>query len=91
VDVLESYRKAENNREIQEDYTIKAKQYLSEADNGSPKAMLELGVLYGSGLGVPKNYAEALRWFRLAADKGEGRAMHNIGYMYQNTLVQDRF
>ena len=92
VDVLESYKNIQNSKEVQQDYSSKAKHYLSQAEKGDPKAMLELGVLYAYGLGVPKNYSEALRWYRLSADKGEGRAMHNIGYMYENGLdVQQNY
>ncbi len=62
------------------------KRYREQANNGDPRAMLELGVLYAYGQGFPKDYAEALRWYRLAADNGQVRAMHNIGYMYDEGL-----
>ena len=37
---------------------------------------------YRDGQGVPKNYAEALKWFRLAADQGNAFAQTNLGMMY---------
>ena len=33
-----------------------------------------LGVMYDNGQGVPQNYAEALKWYRLAADQGDANA-----------------
>ena len=37
-----------------------------------------------NGIGVPKNDAEAVKWFRLAAEQGLARAQHNLGLMYAN-------
>ena len=36
------------------------------------------------GRGVAKNYSEAMRFFRKAADLGDTQAMSNIGVMYDN-------
>ena len=38
--------------------------------------------MYHDGLGVPQNYAEAVKWFRLAADQGHAGAQYNLGVMY---------
>ena len=32
--------------------------------------------------GVPQNYAEAVKWYRLAADQGDASAQFNLGVMY---------
>ncbi|MEN9378184.1 MAG: hypothetical protein RL710_3341, partial [Pseudomonadota bacterium] len=32
--------------------------------------------------GVARDYKEALRWYRLAADQGHAKARHNIGVMH---------
>jgi TPR repeat protein len=34
------------------------------------------------GAGVPKDSAEAVKWFRLAADQGYGQAQYNLGLSY---------
>jgi uncharacterized protein len=34
------------------------------------------------GRGVPQDYAEAMKWYRKAADKGNARAQFNLGFMY---------
>jgi TPR repeat protein len=46
--------------------------------------MLNLGKLYYEGKGVTRDYVEALRLFRQAADLGDPQAMINIGVMYQH-------
>ena len=38
--------------------------------------------MYYEGRGVPQDYAEALKWFRLAAAQGDALAQHNLGLMY---------
>jgi len=58
------------------------KQLREMAEQGDAKSQCLLGIVYFQGGGVPKNYAEAVRWFRLAAEQGCASAQFNIGYMY---------
>ena len=44
-------------------------------------AMTLIAELFNQGLGVRQNSAEAARWYRLAADRGEPRAMATLGLM----------
>ena len=37
-----------------------------------------------AGQGVPQDYAEAVKWYRLAADQGFAAAQFNLGTMYYN-------
>ena len=39
--------------------------------------------MYRQGEGVPPNDAEALKWFRLAADQGNASAQFFLGLIYQ--------
>ena len=41
-----------------------------------------LGVRYRSGIGVIKDYKEAMQWSRLAAEQGNANAQANIGALY---------
>ena len=43
---------------------------------------LNLGFLYGQGRGVSQDYAEAVRWFRAAAEQGDATAQYNLGVLY---------
>lgn len=38
--------------------------------------------MYLSGQGVPQNTAEAIRWYRLAAEQGYAIAQHNLGSIF---------
>lgn len=54
----------------------------SKAEAGDPNAQYDLGVMYYSGEGVPKDAAEALKWFRKAADQGHAPAQFDLAHMY---------
>ena len=47
--------------------------------------------MYDSGDGVLQDYAEAVKWFRLAAEQGNASAQNNLGTMYEvgNGVLQD--
>ena len=40
--------------------------------------------MYTAGRGVPKNYREAVKWFRKAAGPGVPGAAYALGVMYEN-------
>ena len=48
------------------------------ADKGSTSAMVELGVLYGTGSGVAKDEAQARKLFERAAEAGNPRGVSNL-------------
>ncbi len=52
------------------------------AEYGVPEAQLEMGYWYETGLGVPKDPVEAVRWYMKAAEQGYAEAQHNLGVMY---------
>jgi TPR repeat protein len=47
--------------------------------------------MHQNGQGVPQDYTEAARWYRLAADQGLADAQSNLGQMYTlgNGVPQD--
>ena len=52
------------------------------ATEGDAAAQYNLGLIYENGPGVPQDYAEAVRWYRKAADQGLANAQYNLGYIY---------
>lgn len=48
------------------------------ADKGSTSAMVELGVVYGNGAGVPRDEAQARKLFERAAEAGNPRGISNL-------------
>jgi hypothetical protein len=60
-----------------------AKKLRPLAEQGDPWAQTLLGTCYGSGIGgVSLDYAEALKWFRKAAEQGYGDGLANMGDAY---------
>ncbi|MFT5134450.1 MAG: TPR repeat protein [Gammaproteobacteria bacterium] len=57
---------------------------LSNADDA--KAQNNLGFMYLNGIGVEKNYAKALKWYRKAALHGVPEAQHSMGFIYAEGL-----
>lgn len=56
------------------------------ANIGDAKAMLELGVLYGTGDGVEKDEYKAVEWFHKAAILGNAAAQLNLGIAYERGM-----
>ncbi|MDA0313547.1 MAG: tetratricopeptide repeat protein [Gemmatimonadetes bacterium] len=52
------------------------------ASAGDVAAQNDLGLMYYNGEGVPQDYVEAVRWYRLAAEQGFAAAQLNLGVMY---------
>ena len=48
------------------------------------QAQFSLGNRYSEGTGVPKNHAEAAKWYQRAAKQGYAKAQYNLGNMYFN-------
>lgn len=52
------------------------------AKEGRTWAQSDLGSLYEDGLVLPRNFGEAVYWYRSAAEKGYPGAQTNLGIMY---------
>lgn len=64
------------------DYVTAAKEWRPLAEAGDPAVQFNLGLLYLDGHGVPQSSAEAVNWFRRAAEQDYTEAQHNLGAMY---------
>ena len=56
------------------------------ADQGNVNGQLNLGFMYGTGRGVPKDHAEAVKWWQEAADQGSVRARANLRLIHEMGL-----
>jgi len=54
------------------------------AEKGDARAEFDFGFMHAYGWGVPRNPAEALTWYRKAADQGLQVAQHFLGIAYVN-------
>ena len=81
------------------DYATAIQEWTPLAEAGDSSAQTNLGFIYNKGDGVPQDfkeaakwfrlaaeqgYAEAVKWYRLAADQGVAQAQNNLGFMYKN-------
>ena len=57
---------------------------MKRAQKGDAPIQNNLGFLYEIGRGVPQDYAQAVKWYRLAADQGYAKAQFNLGVMYES-------
>jgi TPR repeat protein/serine/threonine protein kinase len=74
-----------------ERYVDRLGRWEQAAEEGNCRAMVLVGDCYEEGVGVPRDYGKAMRWYRKAADAGHAAAMRNIGRFYQNgwSVLQD--
>jgi hypothetical protein len=70
--------KAEARRSVAEAQSCRAK-----AQQGDPKAEVQLGSLSARGEVVQQDYTQTLYWFRKAADQGYASGEYGIGYLYE--------
>jgi len=52
------------------------------ANSGDAWYQSELALMYHRGQGITKDYDEAAKWYRLAAEQGFSKAQANLGVMY---------
>ncbi|UKI32728.1 MAG: sel1 repeat family protein [Lentisphaeria bacterium] len=51
-------------------------------NRGDAKGQHNLGYCYANGLGVKQNHAEAVKWYRKAAEQGWAYSQFNLGNCY---------
>ncbi len=63
-------------------HTTPISEWRSLAEQGDAEAQANLGGVYFMGRHVPKDYAEAAKWYGLSADHGNANAQTTLGVMY---------
>lgn len=53
------------------------------AEHGDANAQFELGQMYDQGNGVPQDYVEAVKWYRLSAEQDHAKSQYALGSMYR--------
>lgn len=64
------------------DYETAFALWLPLAESGHVDAQFNLGLMFDSGTGVPRNLETAARWYRRAAEAGDRTAQSYLGEMY---------
>jgi TPR repeat protein len=56
----------------------------AKAEQGDADAQFLLGLRYYQGNGVAKDFVEAVKWYRKAAEQGHLFAQMSLGYCYKD-------
>jgi len=82
-DSIKAYRRG--------DYKTAYQLIKPQAEKGDDVAQFVLGFMYDEGKGVPQDYAEAAKWYSMAAKQGNKAAQHNLGLIDdQGQVSKDR-
>ena len=54
------------------------------AEAGHAPSQGNVGLIYEQGIGVPQNYVEAVRWYRLSSEQGYALSQVALGSMYND-------
>lgn len=68
--------------DLDPNHAVAAQWWRSAAAQGDLMAMIDLGQLYITGDGVPRDSQEAIRLFQKAGDGGEMQGYYHLAYMY---------
>ena len=60
----------------------KVRDWTRQAEQGNADAQFNLGFMYEYGKGVPQDYQQAAKWYKLAANQGHAYGQYNLGLMY---------
>jgi uncharacterized protein len=66
------------------DYASALRRLSPLAEKGDARAQFDVGFMHAYGWGVQRNPAEAITWYRQAADQGLQVAQHFLGIAYAN-------
>jgi hypothetical protein len=68
----------------QGDFKTAASIFQAMAEQGNARAQFFLGEMYLNGSGVPRDYAQALKWARAAAEQNDSDAQYTLGGIYES-------
>ena len=54
------------------------------AEKGNAESQADLGLAYGNGNGVRKDYEKAMYWYKKSAAQGYAQAQFNLGLYYEH-------
>lgn len=71
--------------------SLRAVRWLEKsAENGNTEAMIVLGRLSQTGVGILQNFCNAVKWIEMAAARGNREGMLELGLLYRDGIGVDR-
>ena len=65
-------------------YSVAYNAFLERAEAGDANAQHNLAIMYDLGQGLPQDHAEAIKWYRLAAQQWHAVSQNNLGILLEN-------
>jgi uncharacterized protein len=84
IEAMRWYRMAADQGNAGVQNNIRAYDAHRSSQNYTALAQHKIGAMYLRGMGVPRDNAEAMRWFQKAAVQGNAAAQNDIGVLYEN-------
>jgi len=72
------------------DYATALREWKPLAKQGDARAQYNLGRMYANGQGVPQNYKIAVKWWKLAAEQGNGAARRGLDFAERKVAFAKR-
>ena len=73
------------------EYAVAAQLMSPLAEKGDASAQFNIGYMYAHGLGVQRDLASAVNWYRKAAEQGLEIAQHRLALLWQNLAIDRRY
>lgn len=80
---------AEGKGDVTEDISTAGKWFEKAAERGVVDSQFNLGVLYESGQGLPKNIQEAFFWYSIASKQGDQFAQERVAVLSPQLSAED--
>jgi TPR repeat protein len=66
-----------------ERYAEAFSKFLEIARHGNSDAERRVAIMFAEGKGTPRDYSEAIAWYRRSAQQGDLGALHELGEIYE--------
>ena len=76
------YYKGKGNGLVEVQYSEILQNLISQAENGNAEIQFQLAQIYDDGKLVPRDFGNALHWYKKAAMNEYGEAQFTLGYFY---------
>ena len=73
----------------QTDPAAALKKWWPRAHRGDAEAQYQLGILYGTGVGLPLDLAKSAEWHRRAAEQGHDKAQAARDYLAKSMTMEE--
>jgi TPR repeat protein len=85
-----AFKPGADDAEVDAIFARALKTYQEEADKGNTKAMNKIAGMHAMGFSFEQSDAEALKWYKKAAELGDATAQFKVGYYFYSGIGGDK-